>query len=149
MKKFWLQIKDLASRAWNGLTVVGRVTVGVIILGSLIIGAVSYHQKHPSDKDSNPEVAQIYEPSIGEPLAPDVQPEQKAQVNGAVVTATVPDPNAPAYTPPTTSTTTETTEKKIAPKTGVNQTAPVMFAGLITFAFLVYRKRQLIFNINI
>ncbi|HEX3095586.1 MAG TPA: hypothetical protein VHQ20_00520, partial [Patescibacteria group bacterium] len=34
----------------------------------------------------------------------------------------------------------------VAPKTGVNQTAPWIFAGLLTLTFLVYRKRGLLFN---
>lgn len=35
---------------------------------------------------------------------------------------------------------------RVAPTTGVNQTAPFVFAGLLTLAFLAYRNRKLLFN---
>lgn len=38
------------------------------------------------------------------------------------------------------------TAYRVAPTTGVNKFAPVMFAGMLTLAFLAYRKRKLLFN---
>jgi hypothetical protein len=59
--------------------------------------------------------------------------------------------NTIAYTPTTTVDNSYAAPKQrsstyfIAPTTGVNKTAPFVFAGILTLGFVLYRKRELIF----
>jgi hypothetical protein len=125
MRNLWIKIKEFFSKIWNGLSRAGRIIVGIILLA--LIGTVVYVSVNKNDdnnKDKSPDVAQVYEPSIGTPLPPD-EPNTNGQVGGATTTQPSPTPTpAPSTTPPATS-----TENRTAPHTGVDPKEPVQYSN--------------------
>ncbi|GEM_PF-1442222 len=100
--------------AWLGEKIAGaaKFVIGGILLLALIITGVVLSQREDEDKEDTsgrPEIAQVFEPSIGTPLPPDVNEDatesegtnerEPGSVNGATTTFISPptglDPNKP------------------------------------------------------
>ncbi len=124
MTTFWQKIKDFFKRIWHGLTVAGRIIVGVLLIA--LIAAASFLITKNSDNDDKdeadtPEVAQVYEPSIGSPLpadTPGTRPEGTSGTVSGDVTTT-------PFTPPTPTVATDSA--MTAPPTGIDPTAPIAY----------------------
>ena len=116
MRNFWDKIKNFFRQAWNGLTTAGKVIAGLIIIGlvGLTVYAASEKQSNNNEENKdNPEVAQVYEPSIGSPLPADQA--RPGEVGGASTTEPAAAP-APTETP-----------ERVAPATGIDPNAPVKY----------------------
>jgi uncharacterized protein YfiM (DUF2279 family) len=129
MRNLWQKIKSFFSRIWHGLTVAGRIIAGLIILGLVgltVYAATNDTDKKDSEKSSEPEVAQVYEPSIGSPLPPDNSGNDGASVTASVAgeSTTVASNNE---SPMTTTKNVVTEDMKIAPPTGVDPNAPIKY----------------------
>lgn len=134
MKNLWQKLKEFALKIWHGLTVTGRVIAGAILVGLLILVAYTASKNEDKNNDNDgPEVAQVYEPSIGSPLPPDVNTESAtnstkitAQVGGA--STTEPSNNsAENKTAEEKMVSTNNTDFKVAPKTGINPNDPIQY----------------------
>ncbi len=117
MKNFWEKIKAFFSRIWQGLTVAGRIIFGLIIIGLIILAvyALSDTGKNDtsSDNKNEPEIAQVYEPSIGSPLPADTPGETSWENVGTVAGES--------------TTVASTSEPKLAPNAGVDPKAPISY----------------------
>ncbi len=93
-----------------------------LLIGLALLGTILYARSR-DDKDdnkSNPELAEVYEPSIGTPLAPDT-PGNNVNRPGEVGGAVTPSPT------PTPAVAPKTGVNLIAPKTGVDSNEPVSY----------------------
>lgn len=121
MKNFWEKFKELVSRAWNGLTKIGKILLGLIVVGAIILVSFLLAKDTDEDKQDNnsPEIAQVYEPSIGTPLPPDTTGGVTGDVGGV------------STTEPSTTTTTEpqTTTTFVAPHAGVDLNEPIAYSN--------------------
>lgn len=116
MRTIWGKIKHLFSRIWTGLTVAGRIVVGIWII--CLIALASFltirHNNNTKDNEDNKtvEVTQVYEPSIGSPLPADNP--------GAVAgdSTTVASTNANS---------TDDTATMMAPHTGIDPSEPIAY----------------------
>lgn len=115
MKNFWEKIKTFFRRIWNGLTTAGRIILGLILVAAVILISFAFSKESDktSEENSSPEIAQVYEPSIGTPLPPDVNQEG---VTGNVGGATTDE--ASTSTPQTNF---------IAPAAGVDDSKPIKY----------------------
>ncbi len=123
MRNIWQKLNGFFRQIWNGLTLAGRVIVGIIIIGlaGLIVYAATNNTSNDNGDKKGPEVAQVYEPSIGSPLPADTN------LNGAVSGASTTEPsNTTNNAPEDTITVTE----RVAPPTGVNPDAPIKYENL-------------------
>lgn len=115
MKNIWEKIKSFFSRIWNGLTRAGRIVLALIIV--LLIGTVVYaatykkEDKPEDNKEGDVEVAQVYEPSIGTPLPPDVPVETPAAISPGTVAGITSDPSF------------------MAPPTGIDDNEPIKYSN--------------------
>lgn len=116
------KIRDFFSRVWHGLTVAGRIIIGVILIIIIVLIAFALSNNKDDNKgdENNPEVAQVYEPSIGSPLPADTNESVSQDTK---VTATV------AGDSTTTSSTEETptTNWMVAPNAGVDPNEPIVY----------------------
>lgn len=116
------KVKEFFSKLWHGLTVAGRIVIGVILIALIVLVAFALSKNKDDKKDdkNSPEVAQVYEPSIGSPLPADTNESVSQDTK---VTATVAGD----------STTTESTEQPtpvnmmVAPSTGVDPNEPIVY----------------------
>ena len=116
-------MKNFFNRIWTGLTLAGRIILGLIIIAVaiLIVYAATSGDEDESTEDKNrPEIAQVYEPSIGTPLPADVPglTENSGNVSGAVTSE------------PSSSTSTDAAAPApqfIAPAAGVNDSEPIRY----------------------
>lgn len=131
-------------KIWKDLSLLGRIVVGIwaVCLIALIVFLVVRNNKDKeetsNDNNNSPEVAQVYEPSIGTPLPADVATSE----SGAKVSAEVENQGEVAgastdkpFTVPTPTKTPEQIQSElegsnntmVAPNTGVNPNAPVPY----------------------
>jgi hypothetical protein len=114
MRNIWEKIKDFFITLWNGLTRVGRILLGLILaaLVVLVVYATSSDTSENKEENKTPEIAQVYEPSIGTPLPPDVPAESgSGEVGGAATT----EPSTPGTT------------AFVAPDAGVDDDEPIKY----------------------
>ena len=127
---------------WGKIKAGGRWLVTILVLAALIIvGIIIYNNNSDSNNEPSsgavrPEVAQVFEPSIGTPLPPDtqVEPDQAVQTPAdSQNSATEATPEA-TTTPPTTAAPTTgtvagsaTSTTYVAPKSGINLNAPITY----------------------
>lgn len=97
------------------------ILAGLIIIGGAIVGIILVNNEddNKTDETARPEVAQIFEPSIGTPLPPDTSTES-GQVEGGTTT----EPST------TTETTTQPEVMFQAPATGVDDSKPFIYSDL-------------------
>ena len=118
MRNIWEKIKIFFIELWAGLSRVGRILVGLIIAAALVlIGFLVFAQDtdDTQNEDSNrdPEIAQVFEPSIGTPLPPD----NPGAVGGATTTES--SDKAPE----------NTTTEFVAPPSGVDPNDPTKYSS--------------------
>jgi hypothetical protein len=118
MRNIWEKIKIFFVEIWNGLTRVGRILLGLILVAAIVLVGFLVNGKSTDDAenvDSNrtPEIAQVYEPSIGTPLPPDNP--------GAVGGATTTEPSDQTHDHETTA--------FVAPHTGTDPNEPVAYSS--------------------
>ncbi len=124
-------MKDFIMRIWAKLTVAGRIILGIILLGLIILVVVLIvnakdDESKTSENSDSPEIAQVYEPSIGSPLPADVPAETnwdnvgKVAGDSTTTPSTTNDQAAPTTTP---------AESKVAPKTGIDPNSPIDFSS--------------------
>lgn len=112
------KIKDF----FKSLSRAGRIVLGIWLLCLIALIAffvIRNNKDDDSDKDNSPEVAQIYEPSIGSPLPADTP-------GGAVTTEPSNSADEKNGTVAGDSTTTPSTEM-VAPATGIDPSKPVAY----------------------
>lgn len=121
--KIWQSIRGLVSRIFTRPNTEGlhmserlRPTVKYIaslaIIGVVVLGAIMLIKGNNDDESENgPEIAQIYEPSIGTPLPPD---------EPGLTPSPTPTPVAPKTG----------VDLKVAPKTGVDDNEPVSYKNV-------------------
>lgn len=116
MKNLWEKFKELVSRAWNGLTKIGKILLGLIVMAAIILISFALAKDTDEDKqdEDTPEIAQVYEPSIGTPLPADNAGSVTGNVNGA---STMEVSNSQ----PTTS--------FVAPRAGVDPNEPIAYSN--------------------
>ncbi len=117
-------MKNYIGDTWRSLSKAGRIILGIWIL-CLIALVVFLIIRNNNDEDSKtsednntPEIAQVYEPSIGSPLPPDVPAEtnwDNADNAGNVAGAS------------TTTPSNEGATMMIAPNAGVNPNEPIPY----------------------
>lgn len=120
MRNLWEKIKNVLSIIWNGLTTIGRIILGLILIG--IIVAISFAFSKDSSEESaenTPEIAQVYEPSIGTPIPPDVNqegsnsaPSDSGTVSGATTTEPAQNQNNQVF---------------VAPASGIDDKEPIKY----------------------
>ncbi len=120
MRNIWQKFKGLFGQAWSGLTVAGRIIAGIIIIG--LLGFIIYAATNDSSKDNQddkaPEIAQVYEPSIGSPLPAD------SNSSGAVSGASTTEPSEAQNNSPSNE---MKEDSKVAPPTGINPADPIKY----------------------
>lgn len=153
-------------KVWKDLSLTGRIVIGVWILciAALIVFFIVRNNKENKDEVNNntntPEVAQVYEPSIGTPLPPDVQSVSNgsnvtAQVEnqGEIAGATTSEPfvvPAPTKTPEQIeSEMTGTNSPKVAPNAGVDPNAPVPYKNdILKFSIIMPAGTQVLEKVD-
>ncbi len=126
----WTKFKEFIAWLWGKIKLGGKwVLAGVIALALIVAGIFSLDKntsKQNSNSDARPEVAQVYEPSIGTPLPPDTTGGQ-SEVSGAVTT----EPSTIQTTPTQEETNTTNSQQVtyIAPNTGVDDTKPFVYTN--------------------
>ncbi len=143
MRNFFIAVKNAIVRVWLGFRrLVARIftrpeTEGLpmaerlrpivkyigslLVIGLILLGTI-FLIKGNDDKDSDdPEIAQVFEPSIGTPLPPD-EPGRNGSVSGEV--APTPTPTVVAVAPKTG---VDLVEPRVAPKTGIDDDEPVAY----------------------
>lgn len=123
----WIKFKEFFAWLWGEIKQGGKWVIGGLIALILIVAGIFSLNNNENNKntssDSRPEVAQVYEPSIGTPLPPDTS-EGKAEVSGAV-TNTPSTAEGTNQNDTTNSTAQQTTY--IAPSTGVDDNKPFVY----------------------
>lgn len=116
----WSKLKSFFNALWARVRSAGNWLIGGLIAAVLVVGAIvglNQSSDKKSDSGGQPEVAQVYEPSIGTPLPPDNpgQSGNDGQVAGdnTGVSATV-NPAAPSTT-------------FVSPSAGVDPTQPIKY----------------------
>jgi hypothetical protein len=119
IKLFFLSI-------WDGLTRAGRIILGLIVIAIIVLLALLIGKNKDKDDDDKkgPEVAQVYEPSIGAPLPPDVK-EDGVNVSARVDGASTSEPSTPE--PPKTEPAPNYEAPKVAPASGVDLSKPIAY----------------------
>lgn len=125
MKNLWEKFKEFVSRAWNGLTKIGKILLGLIVIATIVLFSVALvkntnedtHDQNKHDEDA-PEIAQVYEPSIGTPLPADNSGGTIGNINGASTTES-----------PESTNTAESTTNFIAPHSGIDPKEPVVYSN--------------------
>ncbi len=120
-------------RLWAKLTVAGRIIFGIILLGLIIlviilIANAKDDESRTTENNNTPEIAQVYEPSIGSPLPADVPAEtnwDNVGKNGSVAGASTTTPS----TNDQATSDTAPTEVKVAPKAGVDPNEPISYTN--------------------
>lgn len=140
MKNFFLKIKNWFSRKWFALKLrwqgaknsetgrkvhpIAKYVGSLLVIGLALLGTILYVRSQDEDnKDSDsPEIAQVYEPSIGSALPPDT-PGQNGSVGEASVTEPTPTPVvAPASG-------VNLSGEFVAPNTGVDDDMPIKYSN--------------------
>lgn len=121
MRNIWEKIKAFFVGVWEGLSVAGRILVGLILIG--LVGLVVYaayggNENKDQDKDKTPDVAQVYEPSIGTPLPADNPDQPASRPGGAVGGAATTEPSTPQQSG---------SGNFVAPPSGVDPNEPVKY----------------------
>ena len=79
MRTIWVKIKEFFGKIWRSLTTAGRMVIGLGALIIIVMLAFAFAKDTDEARhDHSPEIAQVLQPSIGEPLEPDIP----AQNNG-------------------------------------------------------------------
>jgi hypothetical protein len=105
----WSKLKEIFSNF-------ASIVITIILLAAIVVAGIVIANKEEDKKsDNNPEVAQIFEPSISTPLPPDVNEDA-----GKTEVASTEDQGKVAG-----DSTTET--KFVAPPTGVNPNNPIPY----------------------
>ena len=130
MTNIWDKIKAFFSRIWQGLTWAGRIIIGIILLGIIILTIYSLSNTKKDDAEDNdnkdPEVAQVYEPSIGSPLPATTTPSDSGAVAGASTsTATTESGTGSATSTAATNNDEKPTNIMIAPAAGIDPNEPI------------------------
>lgn len=117
---------------WKSLSLISRVVIAIwaIAIIAFVIFLIVRHNKNKDDANKNsntPEVAQTYEPSIGTPLPPDVQPEGGSTKATATVENSGEIAGATTDEPSNASSPEEAQEMMVAPKTGIDPNEPVIY----------------------
>lgn len=124
----WTKIKEFFAWLWEKIKLAWRwILGGLVALALIIIAVIAVNPENSNDTDntSRPEIAQVFEPSIGTPLPPDGAGGE-GEVDGAQTTE------------PQTSTPTPTTVAFVSPPTGVNDNIP-----------FTYKSEQFGFSVNL
>jgi hypothetical protein len=132
----WTFVKTFFSNIWTGLSTAGRILLGLILIALIgLVAYATYDGKDNNKEESNsPEVAQVFEPSIGTPIPPDQPSRPSGEVGGA--TTTEPSASEPAPAPATTFE---------APKSGVDPSEPVDYKNdALKFAAVLSPGTQVI-----
>ncbi len=124
----WIKIKEFFAWLWEKIKMAWKWIVGAVLAIALIIASVTAIDTNNSDEnqktEARPEIAQLFEPSIGTPLPADTTTNE-GMVDSAQTTEPAP---APAPEPVTYS----------APATGVDDDEP-----------FVYENTELGFKVNL
>ncbi len=115
----WSKLKEIFSNF-------ASVVITVILVIAIITAGIIIARKNNEDKKSetnNPEVAQIFEPSISTPLPADVNPE--AATNNSQEASTTEDTGTVAGE--VTSESSQSATNYEAPKSGVDPNAPIAY----------------------
>ena len=123
----WTKIKEFFAWLWEKIKLAWKWVVGGLVALALIIVAVIATDPENTNQDDNsgrPEIAQVFEPSIGTPLPPDGAVSE-GQVDGAQTA----EPEKPTQPPQTTF---------VSPPTGVNDSIP-----------FTYKSEQFKFKVNL
>lgn len=127
----WTKIKGFFAWLWLKIKLGGKWIVGgIIALAVIITGIFALSKEESSRKDNSdkrPEIAQVFEPSIGTPLPPDTNPEQ----GGVGGTQT----SEPSDSPTTTE---QESSGYVAPPTGVDDDIP-----------FTYKSEEFNFSVNL
>jgi hypothetical protein len=83
-------MKEQLLKIWASLGKAGKGLLGLVIAAILATSVFAVANKQGSDSQPAPEIAQVYEPSIGTPLPPDVAGGAVAEAPAAPETATTP-----------------------------------------------------------
>ncbi len=102
----------------------------LLLIGLALLGTILFVRSREKDNktDSSPEVAQVYEPSIGSALPPDF----RGSVSGDVTPSPAPSPTPTPAMAPTTG--VNLSEQFVAPNAGVDPNDPVEYVNP-TFGF--------------
>ncbi len=140
-------MKDFFSKIWHGLTITGRIIFGVIIIALIILGTylVVKNNKDKKENEPAPEVAQSYEPQIGSPLPADVNTNSSTasvtsndttyskvvvdSANSGDVKGVTTSSNSNSESSAQSSASSNNQTQKVAPTTGVNPNAPVVYSN--------------------
>lgn len=118
---------------WEKLSLAGKIIFSVIIvliIALIVILIVRHNKKSSESSDNNsntPEVAQVYEPSIGTPLPPDVKPGGDQTSVAATVENSGEVAGATTNEPSNASTPEQAQQMMVAPKTGIDPNDPVEY----------------------
>lgn len=125
-------MKNFFATFWARLTLVGKILLGIILIGLIVLAIVILSRNKDENSNSsesaqNPEIAQVYEPSIGSPLPADVPAEtnwSNVTTNNNQSTGSV---SGASTTTPSDQAAPATTEMRVAPNAGVNPNAPIAY----------------------
>ncbi len=125
MRNIWGKIKGFFSRIWQGLTWAGRIIIGIIliVLIALAIYALTNNKKDEDTNKDGPEVAQVYEPSIGSPLPATTTPSDST-TNASTTTASTDKAGTVAGDSTASS---SQTDMMLAPATGIDPNEPITY----------------------
>lgn len=115
MRNLWEKFKAFLKRIWDGLTTIGRIILGLIIIAAVVLVSFAFSKDTDEDKqENNPEITQVYEPSIGTPLPPDVAETGSTTNSGNVSGASTAEPSntAPTF---------------VAPAAGIDDSEPIKY----------------------
>lgn len=109
----------------------GGLIALILIVGAII--GINQNNDKKSDTSGQPEIAQVYEPSISTPLPPDTNPDNanSGQVAGdstTNVSATVGEPaNSSSTSSSTTTSSASPTTSFVAPASGIDPNLPIKY----------------------
>jgi cytoskeletal protein RodZ len=114
----WSKLKEIFSNF-------ASIVITIILLIAIITAGILIARKNNEDKKSetsNPEVAQIFEPSISTPLPADVNQETTTDNNTAAVSE-----NSGEVAGETTTEPSQSVTNYVAPKSGIDPNAPIAY----------------------
>ena len=118
----WSKVKEFFGNVASAIISI-LLVIALIAAGIIIANKNKNTQENTSNK--NPEVSQVFEPSIGTPLPADVTTEEEttqtpAQDSGTVAGENTTEPSQPAAT-------SSSTTSYVAPTSGIDPTSPIPY----------------------
>lgn len=125
MRNIWGKITGFFSRIWQGLTWAGRIIIGIILIAliALAIYAATNNSKDEKSDKNDPEVAQVFEPSIGSPLPATTTPSDST----ADTTSTTAGAKIDGTVAGDSTTVPSSTNMMLAPATGIDPNEPIIY----------------------